>query len=308
MKIRRFHNGDEISLFSVFLSSVHTLASHYYTQEQIDAWAPTDIDPEQWANHMKELRPFVVEVDGEIAGYADLQPNGYIDHFFVSGTYPRQGVGTLLMNRIHEEARQRGIGELTSNVSKAAGGVLSTTRLSCCGTWVSCLSRSDITKCTDAKIFGEKIEDNWAKGPRSARADTRLSAVCHDREHARNEWIVLVCFAVLTGCDNRHCCCAARSKKPLKPKVLRHPECRIPSHLPLNLEQLIAGSPQPLSHHPPLHLRVVPALSMSTIPLAQPLLVVPTGCSNTATAQMLCPTRSNAPAVAAISRGIMIKV
>lgn len=120
MKIRRFSNGDEISLFSVFLSSVHTLASHYYTQEQIDAWAPTDFDPEQWANHMKELRPFVVEVDGEIAGYADLQPNGYIDHFFVSGTYPRQGVGTLLMNRIHEEARQRGIGELTSNVSKAA--------------------------------------------------------------------------------------------------------------------------------------------------------------------------------------------
>ena len=55
--------------------------------------------------------------------------------------------------------------------------------------------------------LGEKIEDNWAKVPRSARADTRLSAVCHDREHARNEWIVLVCFAVLTGCDNRHCCC-----------------------------------------------------------------------------------------------------
>ena len=120
MKIRRFSNGDEISLFSVFLSSVHTLASHYYTQEQIDAWAPTDIDPEQWANHMKELRPFVVEVDGEIAGYADVQPNGYIDHFFVSGTYPRQGVGTLLMNCIHEEARQLGTAELTSNVSKAA--------------------------------------------------------------------------------------------------------------------------------------------------------------------------------------------
>ncbi|EMK8337955.1 GNAT family N-acetyltransferase, partial [Escherichia coli] len=85
-----------------------------------EAWAPPDIDPEQWANYMKELRPFVVEVDGEIAGYADVQPNGYIDHFFVSGTYPRQGVGTLLMNCIHEEARQLGIAELTSNVSKAA--------------------------------------------------------------------------------------------------------------------------------------------------------------------------------------------
>ncbi|MDN0122024.1 GNAT family N-acetyltransferase [Yersinia aleksiciae] len=29
---------------------------------------------------------------------------GYIDHFFVSKAYARQGVGTLLMNRIHEEA------------------------------------------------------------------------------------------------------------------------------------------------------------------------------------------------------------
>ncbi|MEO5521305.1 GNAT family N-acetyltransferase [Citrobacter youngae] len=120
MKIRRFKNGDEISLLSVFLSSVHTLASHYYTHEQIDAWAPSDIDPDRWTNRMRALRPFVVEVDGEIAGYADVQPNGYIDHFYVSGVYPRQGVGTLLMGRIHEEARQRGMGELTSNVSKAA--------------------------------------------------------------------------------------------------------------------------------------------------------------------------------------------
>ncbi|MGK3495494.1 GNAT family N-acetyltransferase, partial [Citrobacter youngae] len=80
MKIRRFKNGDEISLLSVFLSSVHTLASHYYTHEQIDAWAPSDIDPDHWTNRMRALRPFVVEVDGEIAGYADVQPNGYIDH------------------------------------------------------------------------------------------------------------------------------------------------------------------------------------------------------------------------------------
>ena len=120
MKVRRYNNGDEIALFRVFLSSVHTIASNYYTPEQIEAWASPDTDLEQWANHMKKLRPFIVEMDHEIAGYADVQPNGYIDQFFVSGTYPRQGVGTLLMNTIHNEARHLGIGELTSNVSKAA--------------------------------------------------------------------------------------------------------------------------------------------------------------------------------------------
>lgn len=91
MKIRRFRNGDEIALFNVFYSSVHTVALHYYTHEQIDARAPAEIDHEQWANHMRELSPIVVELDGEIAGYADLQPNGYIDHFYVSGTYSGQG-------------------------------------------------------------------------------------------------------------------------------------------------------------------------------------------------------------------------
>lgn len=120
MEIRRFKTGDEGALFQVFLSAVHDIASRDYTVAQIEAWAPTDIAPELWASRMRELRPFIVEVEGEIAGYADIQPSGYIDHFFVSGVYPRQGIGTLLMNRIHDEAKLLGIGEITSDVSKTA--------------------------------------------------------------------------------------------------------------------------------------------------------------------------------------------
>ncbi|MDI6978527.1 GNAT family N-acetyltransferase [Serratia sp. Se-RSBMAAmG] len=120
MEIRRFKNGDEIALLHVFLSSIRDIASHDYTPEQIEAWAPDDIDQERWRSHIRTLRPFIVEVDGKIAGYADIQSNGYIDHFFVSGNYPRQGVGSLLMNCIHEEAKLLGLSALTSNVSKTA--------------------------------------------------------------------------------------------------------------------------------------------------------------------------------------------
>jgi putative acetyltransferase len=70
---------------------------------------------------MREIRPFVVEDGrGQIVAYADVQPNGYIDHFFVSGARARQGIGTLLMNRIHDVARDRGIFVLTSHVSRTA--------------------------------------------------------------------------------------------------------------------------------------------------------------------------------------------
>ncbi|ORM65356.1 GNAT family N-acetyltransferase [Pantoea rodasii] len=120
MEIRRFKDGDASALFDVFSSSIRDLASRDYTPQQIEVWASKDIDPQQWASHMKALNPFVVEVKGRIAGYADVQSNGYIDHFYVSGAYAKQGVGSLLMKGLHEEAERLGLNELTSNVSKTA--------------------------------------------------------------------------------------------------------------------------------------------------------------------------------------------
>ena len=69
---------------------------------------------------MRTLQPFVVEIGGVIVGYADVRPDGYIDHFFVSGGYSRRGVGKMLMDRIHEEAIRLNIHELTADVSKTA--------------------------------------------------------------------------------------------------------------------------------------------------------------------------------------------
>lgn len=120
MLIRRFRHGDEVRLLHVFLSSIRDNASRDYTPEQIAAWASDDIDPNRWETHLRTLKPFVVEVNDEIAGYADVQSNGYIDHFFVSGHYEKQGIGTRLMDAIHEEAILLGLHELTSNVSKTA--------------------------------------------------------------------------------------------------------------------------------------------------------------------------------------------
>jgi putative acetyltransferase len=53
-------------------------------------------------------------------GYADVQPSGYIDHFYVSGHHSRRGVGTLLMHNLHEEALRLRVTELTSDVSRTA--------------------------------------------------------------------------------------------------------------------------------------------------------------------------------------------
>jgi putative acetyltransferase len=52
-------------------------------------------------------------------GYADVQPDGHIDHFFVAPP-SRQGVGSALMRAILERAAERHFAELYSEVSITA--------------------------------------------------------------------------------------------------------------------------------------------------------------------------------------------
>ena len=118
--IRRHQEGEEPALFEVYYSAIHLIASRDYTPEQIQAWAPRNLDPTLWERKIRDINPFVVELKGQIVGYADLQSNGYIDHFFVSGSYPRQGIGSMLMRQLINEATIQGIPEMTSDVSRTA--------------------------------------------------------------------------------------------------------------------------------------------------------------------------------------------
>lgn len=102
------------------MSSVHQLGAGYYTREQLNAWAPAAYDRGKWQEKIAIIRPYVAVVDGRIAGYADLQASGYIDHFFVSGAWARRGVGSALMRHIHEVAHARGLPELSAQVSLSA--------------------------------------------------------------------------------------------------------------------------------------------------------------------------------------------
>jgi len=118
--VREFRVGDELALYEVFRSAVHMIAVHDYTAEQLAVWAPERPDVARWTDKMRAIRPFVVEEAGAILGYADLQPSGYIDHFYVAGSHGGRGVGRALMSRIHEGARALKLAQLSSDVSLTA--------------------------------------------------------------------------------------------------------------------------------------------------------------------------------------------
>lgn len=120
IQIRCFEEGDELALRQVFYSGIHQIAQADYTAEQLAAWAPAFYDEQAWRARMRGINPFIAKVDGRIVGYADLQPDGYIDHFFVAGSAGGTGVGGALMRHIYAVAEARGIAELRAHVSLTA--------------------------------------------------------------------------------------------------------------------------------------------------------------------------------------------
>ncbi len=118
--IRRYEAGEETSLYDVYFTAIHLVACQDYMAEQIEVWAPRYPDISRWQDKIRRINPFVAELNGELVGYADVQSDGYIDHFFVSGKHPRRGIGSLLMSRILEESKSLATSTLTSDVSRTA--------------------------------------------------------------------------------------------------------------------------------------------------------------------------------------------
>jgi putative acetyltransferase len=120
MHIRKFRRGDEKELWNLFYNTIHNVNIRDYNKAQVAAWAPYDLDINYAIQKFRKIEPFVVIKDGKIIGYADIQSDGYIDHFYCHHEFQGQGVGSMLFAALEKEARENGILEMYSNVSITA--------------------------------------------------------------------------------------------------------------------------------------------------------------------------------------------
>lgn len=82
IKIRKYRNSDALITWQLFYNTVREVNIQDYSFDQVCAWAPERFDEQKWACSMKSINPLIAELDGIVVGYADLQPDGLIDHFF----------------------------------------------------------------------------------------------------------------------------------------------------------------------------------------------------------------------------------
>ncbi|MCG9695308.1 GNAT family N-acetyltransferase [Vibrio sp. Isolate22] len=120
VRIRNYQESDAKALWEIFFYTVRNVNIRDYSQEQVEAWAPSGFDFALWQKRIDGLKPFVAELDGHIVGYTDLQPSGLVDHFFCHHEYQGRGVGRALMEHVFTIGQIRGVSRYFSEVSITA--------------------------------------------------------------------------------------------------------------------------------------------------------------------------------------------
>ena len=120
--IRPYRSGDAPALLALFRDTIRRVNSRDYDADQIAAWASDDIDTEVWFSRFTRPGRFVVvaEEAGHPIGFAELEPDGHLDRFYVSADFQRRGVGRTLMSDLLAEARRLGLSRLFVEVSITA--------------------------------------------------------------------------------------------------------------------------------------------------------------------------------------------
>lgn len=125
VRIREYEAADAPALAQVFYDSVRALGPRRYTPAQVAAWAPEPPDPARVRARAADGRTTVVALDalGEVVAYADLEPDGHIDHLYCRPEAAGRGVAEMLLDALVTRAVAAGVAKLHVEASELARGL-----------------------------------------------------------------------------------------------------------------------------------------------------------------------------------------
>lgn len=118
---RQYMPGDAQALANIFYHTIHNINIRDYSIEQINAWAPSSsLELDGWKQKWEKLAPVVALSENVIVGFAEFEPNGHIDCFYVHHEFQNRGVASALMAAIETKAKQNNITRIYAEVSITA--------------------------------------------------------------------------------------------------------------------------------------------------------------------------------------------
>ena len=120
MEIRTHKPADIPEISRLFFNTIRRINSRDYTQAQVQAWAPTIYNNEYWSRRFLKRQVVVAEFKGKIVGFAEYEPSGHVDCFYVHHEHQRLGIGKVLLQWIETELQKQNVHRLYAEVSVTA--------------------------------------------------------------------------------------------------------------------------------------------------------------------------------------------
>lgn len=118
--VRKFQGSDIDQILTLFYHTVRQINRKDYSPKQVETWAPETPDRTKWLNSLQKNLTYVVEIGKKIIGFEDMDQTGYIDHLYSHADFQGKGVGSAILKKLEEQARQLNLEQLTTESSITA--------------------------------------------------------------------------------------------------------------------------------------------------------------------------------------------
>jgi len=121
VKLRKYNSDDCKAVWNLFYDTIHTVNSADYTDSQLDAWAPKDMDLHTWNERLlRNDYAIMAELNDTIVGIGTADDTGYFDLLYVHKDYQRMGIATLIANDIEKYLWSKGVQTISTDASITA--------------------------------------------------------------------------------------------------------------------------------------------------------------------------------------------
>lgn len=120
LRFAHYHPDHTAVIVDIFCRAVHHIDDAIYTPAQKRAWAPLPADLAFWQRRLQRSQPWLALLHQRVAGFIELDNNGYIDCLYVDPDFQGQGIGHVLLAHVMAEAQRRDLSQLTCHASRCA--------------------------------------------------------------------------------------------------------------------------------------------------------------------------------------------
>ncbi|WP_427892838.1 GNAT family N-acetyltransferase [Kribbella sp. GL6] len=120
VSVRSYRPEDAEPTWESYFHAVRDTASKDYSPEQVAAWAPEQVDLEEWDARRAAAHTFVALINDQVVGFGDVTGDGLLDMLFVHSSATGRGVARALVSAVVAKARSLGLVELHTHASRTA--------------------------------------------------------------------------------------------------------------------------------------------------------------------------------------------